>query len=211
MMTVSGNNILLTGARGFLGQHLYDHLDPHNNIILYQHDVRDTSNIKQQSFANIDIVIHLASPNDYIDLKDNNRTVTSIIDGTLNMLDLARKHKSKFVFASTIAVEFKKDVTYHYANCKLAMENYITSTYDNHTILRIPRVYDRSKTKGLMKQLRLGLVPDVDLDNTVQYLTIESFIEQTINGICNNDRIVKYKNICTAKIKDIKHKYVDKH
>lgn len=209
MMTVSGSNILLTGSVGFLGKHLYNHLSVNNNVMRYAHDVRDFEKIKQENFPELNIIIHLASPTDYIDLEDTNRTVTSIVDGTLNMLRLAKKHKSKFVYASTLAVEFEKNTTYHYANCKLAMENYITSTYDDYIILRIPRVYDRSKVKGLMRRLRAGIVPVEDFTNQVHYLTVDLFIKQTVAGICKRNCTIEYNGLKTSSIAHIKRIFVD--
>jgi hypothetical protein len=38
------------------------------------------------------------------------------------------------------------------------MEKYIQDNYDDWVILRIPRVYGKTRKKGLMKKLRLNMV-----------------------------------------------------
>ena len=150
----------------------------------------------------IDTIIHLASPTDFEDLKDANKVVTTIIDGTLNMLNLARKTKSKFIFASTMGV-YDKNLYYNYGNCKLSMENYIINTYKEYIILRIPRVYDKSKIKGLMKQLRRGTVKESDLNNIVNFIYIDEFIDQTLKYINNKNGVYEYINIQQDTIRNI--------
>jgi len=197
---VNGKKILLTGCNGFLGKHLYKALSIHNHVIAYNKDVRlpITSNL------DIDTIIHLASPTDFEDLKDGNKVVTTIIDGTRNMLDLSIKTNSKFIFASTMGV-YDKDTEYAYGNCKLAMENYITNTNNNYVILRIPRVYGKNKIKGLMKRLRRGMISSADYNNTVDFLYIDEFLNQTVKYIDDTNKIYEYINIKTDTIKNISH------
>ena len=197
---MNGKKILLTGSNGFLGKHLYKALSIHNDVIEYNKDVRlpITDNL------DIDTIIHLASPTDFEDLKDSNKVVTTIIDGTCNILDLANKTKSKFIFASTMGI-YEKDTRYAYGNCKLAMENYITSTNDNYVILRIPRVYHKSKIKGLMKRLRRGMINSADLNNTVNFIYIDEFLDQTIKCIDHTNIVYEYINIKKDTIKNISH------
>lgn len=197
---MNGKKILLTGCNGFLGKHLYKALSTHNHVIAYNKDVRlpITDNL------DIDTIIHLASPTDFEDLKDGNKVVTTIIDGTCNMLDLANKTNSKFIFASTMGI-YDKDTRYAYGNCKLAMENYITSTNNNYVILRIPRVYHKSKIKGLMKRLRRGMINSTDLKNTVNFIYIDEFIKQTIKCIDYTNIIYEYINIKTDTIQNISY------
>ena len=199
---MNGKKILLTGCNGFLGKHLYKALSTHNHVIAYNKDVR----LPIIDNLDIDTIIHLASPTDYEDLKDGNKVVTTIINGTLNMLNLANKTKSKFIFASTMGI-YDKDVTYAYGNCKLAMENYITNTNDNYVILRIPRVYDKSKVKGLMKQLRLNLVPEKDMDKQIEFLSLTNFIKQSLEIGNQRNIVYNYDNLYCETISNIKKLY----
>jgi|TARA_B110000908_G_C10254729_1_gene454594 nucleoside-diphosphate-sugar epimerase len=197
---VNGKKILLTGGNGFLGKHLCKYLSTNNDIIVYDKDIR----LPITEILDIDTIIHLASPTDFEDLKDANKVVTTIIDGTLNMLNLARKTKSKFIFASTMGV-YDKNLYYNYGNCKLSMENYIINTYKEYIILRIPRVYDKSKIKGLMKQLRRGTVKESDLNNIVNFIYIDEFIDQTLKYINNKNGVYEYINIQQDTIRNISH------
>tara|TARA_R110000772_G_scaffold209409_1_gene319964 strand:- start:165 stop:779 length:615 start_codon:yes stop_codon:yes gene_type:complete len=197
---VNGKKILLTGGNGFLGKHLCKYLSTNNDIIVYDKDIR----LPITEILDIDTIIHLASPTDFEDLKDANKVVTTIIDGTLNMLNLARKTKSKFIFASTMGV-YEKNLYYNYGNCKLSMENYIINTYKEYIILRIPRVYDKSKIKGLMKQLRRGTVKESDLNNIVNFIYIDEFIDQTLKYINNINGVYEYINIQQDTIRNISH------
>lgn len=197
---MNGKKILLTGGNGFLGKHLCKYLSTNNDIIVYDKDIR----LPITEILDIDTIIHLASPTDFEDLKDANKVVTTIIDGTLNMLNLARKTKSKFIFASTMGV-YEKNLYYNYGNCKLSMENYIINTYKEYIILRIPRVYDKSKIKGLMKQLRRGTVKESDLNNIVNFIYIDEFIDQTLKYINNKNGVYEYINIQQDTIRNISH------
>ena len=197
---MNGKKILLTGGNGFLGKHLCKYLSTNNDIIVYDKDIR----LPITEILDIDTIIHLASPTDFEDLKDANKVVTTIIDGTLNMLNLARKTKSKFIFASTMGV-YEKNLYYNYGNCKLSMENYIINTYKEYIILRIPRVYDKSKIKGLMKQLRRGTVKESDLNNIVNFIYIDEFIDQTLKYINNINGVYEYINIQQDTIRNISH------
>ena len=197
---MNGKKILLTGGNGFLGKHLCKYLSYNNDIIVYDKDIR----LPITEILDIDTIIHLASPTDFEDLKDANKVVTTIIDGTLNMLNLARKTKSKFIFASTMGV-YDKNLYYNYGNCKLSMENYIINTYKEYIILRIPRVYDKSKIKGLMKQLRRGTVKESDLNNIVNFIYIDEFIDQTLKYINNKNGVYEYINIQQDTIRNISH------
>lgn len=207
MITVSGDkNILITGGKGYLGKHLSRYLSTDYNIIQYEGDVRDTI---MYTSTNVDMLIHFACPNDYNDKKDEHRLVTTAIDGTLNMIELSKQLDCKFVYSSTKAVCFEKDTTDYYANCKLAMENYISVTHGNYLNLRIPRVYDKSKTKGLMRQLRENIVPESDYDKIIDHITINEFLKQTKYAIVSlRNTTYTYNNIIEKTIRDIKGLYV---
>jgi nucleoside-diphosphate-sugar epimerase len=201
-------HILVTGANGFLGKNLCTLLK-NNHIHKYTHDVRNDITVPLP--ARIDIVMHLASPSDYCDFEDTNKTTTTIIDGTVNMLNLARKYNSKFVFASSMAVERPKDINDIYGNCKLAMENYIEHTYNNYMILRIPRVYDKTRDKGLMKRIRDNIIPREDYGTVVEFITLSQFLDQTLSALHHAtdtcDGVIKYTGVLRKTIQEIADMY----
>lgn len=125
---LEGKTILMTGARGFLGRYFIDVIRKINldysknpikfigidnlitsgelgssvcedeNIIFIEHDVIKTLEIKDKP----DYVIHaagIASPHYYREYPLE--TLDVAIDGTRNMLELAKSNNSKFIFFSS--------------------------------------------------------------------------------------------------------------
>lgn len=187
---------LVTGSRGFLCGHLCKHL---TNTLDYG-DVR-----RYYDIDHIGSVYHFAGPSDDYDFKDAEKTIDTIVNGTRNMLKVAKGNKAKFIFASTAGAETPNNV---YCYSKLLMEQYIIDNYDDYIILRIPRVYDRSRKKGLMKKLRLGSVLENDMSNTIKYITIDSFLEQTLSITGHKNIIYNYNNIQIDNIHEIRNKFI---
>ena len=149
-------------------------------------------------------IYHFAGPSDDFDFKNSKKTVETITIGTINMLELARKNKAKFIFASTKGVENPNNI---YCYSKLLMEKYIQDNYDNWVILRIPRVYDKTRKKGLMKKLRLNMVIDDDMSIKIEYLTLNSFIKQTLKVVNQCNVIYNYSDTNVSTIYEIKDLY----
>ena len=183
-------NTLVTGHSGYLCGSLMKHIP--GNIIKYTGDVRS-----YKQYSDIDTVIHFAGPSDTFDFSDRKKTVTTIVDGTINLLKIAKLNSAKFVFASTMGV-------YHtatddlYGSCKLAMEQYIKNTHNDYIILRIPRVYSKCRSKGLMKKIRRNMIPLHDHNKIIEYITLQEFIDQTKNILYKQNIIHEY-NITNSK------------
>lgn len=172
--------ICVTGGRGFLGSALVHTLKNTNEIHMYDHDIRDRQSVSM--IRAMDMMIHFACPSDTYEFQDEERLCTSLIDGTINMLSTARKYGALFVYASTMGVhDISKDPLYRVG--KLAMEMYIKSTYNNYIIIRIPRVYDRKRSKGLMKKLKLNQIPEKDMSNIVEYMKLSEFTSSVISSL----------------------------
>jgi len=74
-------------------------------------------------------------------------------------------------------------------------------------ILRIPRVYDKTRKKGLMKKIRLDLIPQDHMDRKVEFLTLNEFIQQTLKVDNQRNIIYNYDNLYCETISNIKKLY----
>lgn len=145
--------ILLTGASGFIGQHLLPFLDQIGNVWRLQSDLKDHQAVRQEvQIANPDIVVHLAARTE-VQKSFYEQTEFSEVNyvGTVNLIEacVGLKTMPYFVFASTMevygwqpisdeikntgtfkeAVVFDEDTVPHpnapYAVAKLGCEKYL--------------------------------------------------------------------------------------
>ena len=177
---MEGLNILVTGGLGYLGKALLAKLKLHNTVTPFIGDVR-SRDISPYGFRGpVNMLIHFASP---IDNTDPQKTASTIIEGTVNMVWLARKLDAIFIFASTLGVEYPYNTDDVYITSKLAMENYVRSVYNKHMILRIPRVYSKCRNNGLMDKLRNNRVPEAHMTKLVKYMELDEFVNATIHAL----------------------------
>jgi len=188
--------ILVTGFNGYLANELIRNLFRHD-IVLYRHDVRDL-----HMYSDIDMILHFASPSDNEEFNDTHKTSTTIIDGTINMVKIAQTNKCKLVYASTMGVH-NPLLTDTYCICKAAMDNYIRSVYNNYIILRIPRVYSKCRSKGLMKQIKNKSIPESDYNNVIKFISLESFVQQTLPVLSNHNQVLEYDVNMSMSIREI--------
>ena len=153
--------VLVTGSTGFL---LRNVLHNYNwELIKYEPD---------HEYDNIDLVLHFGSPSDSFDFQFKSIMAVSMIDTTIGMAKQAQRNNCKMIFASSMAAVYLED---EYGIYKRAMEQYIHALVDNHVIMRIPRVYDSDRKKGLMKKIANGHIRRDEWDKKIEYITIADF------------------------------------
>ena len=127
--------ILITGGAGFIGTNIISKLlkenykifvvdnlnfDKKNNLFIFRNEkklVYLKSDLSKENFyknfkIKVDIILHLASGvgvSSYIE--DPYKLITSIYDPTIKLLDLSKKLKSHFIFASTSEIYGKNNLT----------------------------------------------------------------------------------------------------
>lgn len=170
--------ILTTGGKGYLCSNLCNAIPDE-----YEHLLCDVRRLDDIPIPEHDSILHFACPSDQDGFQDNKRLVTTIIDGTRNLVNISNKFGSKLIFASSKSVERdpEKYASYidMYADLKLAMEHYIRAVCKSYIILRIPRVYSPCRDKGLMKRIKGDDIPLHDMNNIVEYITLDDFVGQT--------------------------------
>lgn len=195
-------NILITGYKGFLGGNLIEYMISKGSyqFYYYNHDVRE---LVIPDF-DIDTIFHFASPSDSFEFKDKEKTASTIIEGTINMVKIAKIKNAKLVFASS---EASLNPNNNYGIFKLAMEKFIESNLSNYQILVIPRVYGKDRNKGLMKKLRQNLFTG-DKNQEIEYLDIHAFLEETYKMLLTDKKYILYNNKLKDTINKIEEKYI---
>lgn len=140
--------ILLTGAHGFIGRHIFDELSPANSIITVGKDLRNdiSTNLETErpDFSNIDpsVVIHAAGST------DSQHAMSLNFEGTKRLceaIDQSRKYPDNFIYISSCAVygvlsgrNIDEDTECHpyseYGISKLAAENFLKDWCGRHGI-----------------------------------------------------------------------------
>lgn len=224
-------NILLTGHTGFIGNHLLNNLQKNYNIIGVAPNSQNTFGFKQikkdinkVAFKDIpekiSIIIHLAATSDVNFCQENPTKAVKInIQGTQNILELARKHDSKLIFMSSSHVfgkpkklpineNHEKHPTSIYSATKLAGESlceaYSASYGMDVTITRLFSVYGPNSPKhSLINSIITQILdkPSLELGNlkTKRDFVFVSDVVDAIEKIIPKVRKLNDYNIGTGK------------
>jgi len=121
MPGVEGKNVLITGGAGFVGSNLVGKLVGDNRIVVLDNmqtgvvtnidqfldkiELRalDAEDIFQVDFEP-DIIFHLGMYSSTPMYKENRNLVHKVVDGTINVLEFAKKYEAKVVLASSSSI-----------------------------------------------------------------------------------------------------------
>jgi nucleoside-diphosphate-sugar epimerase len=215
---------LVTGGNGYLMSHLLPHLKqfentefillPNNLDIANKEAMDEYRDFLYGSVHLINGIIHFASPSTNEDFYRSD-AMRTLIDGTINIINLAKFLGAKLIFASTYGVydiETEKMAISNYSLGKLTMERYIQDQLADkqYLILRIPRVYSIDRKKGLISKLKNG--KKMDNEKLIKHIIfIDEFIKQTLPQLNlfifhnHNFNIYEYENTEIYSIKEIKN------
>jgi nucleoside-diphosphate-sugar epimerase len=184
-------NILITGAKGFIGTYLVNHFKDNYNVSTIEDEDVCSQNLKPY-FRHIDYVIHLAAISG-IDYCDENPELANKVNffGTENILSYAYdRGVRKVIFISSSSVYHSKGI---YAKTKKNSEKMCKYYSDNlglqTVILRLCNVYDLNKGYGVVDKFydskQLGLPLNIygsgeDSYDFIHVLDIVDLIEKII-------------------------------
>ena len=119
---MNGTKVLVTGGAGFVGSNLVNELVKSNNKILVLDNlhtgnvlnidrvmdkielkVLDTEDIFQVEFEP-EVIFHLGMYSSTPMYKENRNLVRKVVDGTIQVLEFAKRHDAKVVLASSSSI-----------------------------------------------------------------------------------------------------------
>lgn len=204
-------SILVTGLSGFLGQKILPSFHLTFNFIVYSFSERldislDKLIAKYKNF-NFDYIFHLAGPSTSSDFQKLSveQIQEEIIGGTKKFIELARRHNATLVFFSSEAIYFPGDV---YGDAKKEAQDLIINSGIDYKIFIIPRVYCKSREKGLIKNLKDNMIDSNDYSKIIEYLDILDFLRQFKAGLYSDKKIIEFKDKVCDSIENIKNRYI---
>jgi nucleoside-diphosphate-sugar epimerase len=174
-------NVLVTGARGFIGTWVVKELESRGHkYIDFLGDVRNNN-----SFPNkpVEVVIHLAALITHRQQYDKNDLYDINVQGTKNILEAYPA--AKMVYISTTDVTREK--LSEYAMTKLEAEK-IVEQRGNYVIIRLPSVFGPQQRQNkliplLFKKYYQGTACSINNNDLREYVFIEDVAKQIIDSI----------------------------
>jgi len=186
--TLRDRTVLVTGGAGFIGRHLVAELLEHNEVRVLDNGTTGDPNALPGAVEYVEGDVRDAAAVAE-SVEDPRRTHDVNLDGTLTVLEAARRHDSRVVFASSAAVyghpnsvpvaeDDPTDPTSPYGVQKLAGDQYVrlyADLYDLETVaLRYFNVYGPGQRGGdyagvitaFLDRVRAGDPPVVHGDGT---------------------------------------------
>lgn len=133
--------LVITGAAGFVGKNLVQHLKKLNDVNILQYDINNLDSL-EAGLAQADFVIHLAGVNRPQDVKEFQ---TGNIDFTEEVLALLKKHQRKIPFLLSSSTQAELDNPYGQSK-RLAEEAvfaWAKETGGKALVYRLPNVFGK--------------------------------------------------------------------
>ena len=192
--------VLITGAAGFIGSHLWDALWPTNSSIgldnLLTGRMENNSTVRlcditdRRSFyahANEwepEVIIHCAAS--YKDPDKWHLDTETNIAGAINVAAVAKHHGARVIYFQTVLPPISS-----YAISKIAAEHYLRLSGVSLTVNRLAAVYGPRNLSGAIptfyRQVSQGLPCTVVDDATRDFVFIEDLVERVLNQIHYHD------------------------
>lgn len=196
------------GLSGYLGRHFFQYVNEHKWPVWTI--IPCSRKIDNFQVTTANVFINFSSPSDIDDFKNVPAMIQSMLDETYNNIKVCNQKKVKFIFCSSLATREKELNTY--GAFKLAIEKFLESKILDieYLILRIPRIYSADRPKGLIKLLREGRVPEEDMNNMVDFETVDSFTVELVKTVDKflkdelKNEVVTFHAMTRGSIKDIK-------
>jgi UDP-2-acetamido-2,6-beta-L-arabino-hexul-4-ose reductase len=136
-------NLLITGARGFIGKNLISHLEQLNDksICLFKYDIDSSSEDLERFTSEADFVIHLAGINRPLDQSEydkGNRGFTELL-----LEKLARYKKPSVLMSSSIQASLSNPYGVSKLGAEAALREYSKQTGAKAFIYRLPNVFGK--------------------------------------------------------------------
>jgi UDP-2-acetamido-2,6-beta-L-arabino-hexul-4-ose reductase len=207
-------DILVTGANGFIGRNLTEHLKQHGYINIMEYDIDTAPELLEAYASRCDFVFHIAGvnrPQDDADFTAGN------VDFTKTLLETLEKYGSKAPVLASSSVQAKFDNPY--GRSKKAMEELVFS-YAVRTgvpvfVYRLQNVFGKWGKPGynsviatFCHRIANGIPITVDERETVMNLVyIDDVIMEFINALqgnaCHNGEFCTVKPVYTEKLGQI--------
>lgn len=135
-------NILVTGAKGFVGKNLCMALQLQKQVVLYEYDLDNSSEELRKLLSKADLIFHLAGVNRPSDLSEYQTGNVGFTSELCSLLQ-TQGRSPKIVFASSIQAELKNP----YGVSKLAAEeilrNFATNNRSECVVYRLYNLFGK--------------------------------------------------------------------
>lgn len=154
-------------------------------------------------------------PSDTMEIQDNPRKLTDTLDFIIKNKEFLKKFKH-IVYASSMGAKNPEadGIQREYNRFKRVTEFYLLNNFKSVTVLRIPRVYGKGKTKGLFKKFEIYRqeTNKDEFDNSllVKYISPKMF-KEWVERVYLTPGIQEYDNLYKEKtLSELYKKYLTK-